>query len=329
MQYRKLGRSDLQVSAISLGCWALAGDAVWGAQDEHDAVAAINAAMDCGINLFDTAEAYGDGRSEELVGRTLAGRRHEVLIGTKVLPTHQRPEDLRASCEASLRRLQTDYVDIYYLHWPNWQLPVAETVGTLQQLQQEGKVRVVGVSNYGRRDLTELLAAGRPEVNQLCYSLLWRAIEDEIVPTCVENEVGIACYSPLAQGLLTGKFASADQVPDGRARTRHFRGTRPQARHGEAGAEAETFAAIARIRTLCEEAGVPMAQAAVAWLLARPGVAMVIAGGRSEAQVRANAAAADLHLPSELMTALTAATDELKAKLGPNPDMWQAQSRIR
>ncbi|MGQ9682887.1 MAG: aldo/keto reductase [Anaerolineae bacterium] len=329
MQYRKLGRSDLQVSVISLGCWALAGDAVWGPQDERDAAAAIHAALDCGINLFDTTEAYGEGRSEELLGRALAGRRQQVLIGTKVLPNHQRPQDLRAACEASLRRLQTDYVDIYYLHWPNWDLPIAETLGALQRLQQEGKVRVVGVSNYGRRDLTDLLAAGRAEVDQLCYSLLWRAIEDEIIPCCLEHGVGIACYSPLAQGLLTGKFASADEVPDGRARTRHFRGTRPQARHGETGAEAETFAAITRIRTLCEEAGVPMAQAAVAWLLAQPGVATVIAGGRSEVQVRANAAAADLHLPDELLAALTTATEELKAKLGPNPDMWQAESRIR
>jgi len=329
MQYRKMGRSDLMVSAIAMGCWAIAGDAFWGPQDEAEAIAALQAAFEAGINFFDTAEGYGDGRSEELVGKALGSVRQQAIIATKVLPNHLRAEDVRAHCEASLRRLGTDYIDVYYIHWPNWSIPFAETMEAMTRLQEEGKIRYVGCSNFGRRDLTDLLKVARVEINQLPYSLLWRAIEYEILPTCLENGVSVACYSPLMQGLLTGKFSSADEVPAGRARTRHFASSRPLTRHGEPGAEAETFEALARIRQICQDAGLPMAQVAMAWLLAQPGVATVIAGALTPAQARDNAAAGSLELPQEIVQALTQATEALKARLGPNPDMWQAEPRIR
>lgn len=329
MQYRKLGHSDLEISAVSMGCWALAGDWVWGPQDEGEAIRAIHAALECGINCFDTAEGYGDGRSEELLGRALAGMRERAVIASKVLPSHLRPADLRASCEASLRRLGTDYLDIYYLHWPNPEVPIAETLGALEGLRDEGKVRVAGCSNYGRRDLADLLQQGRVEVNQLCYSLLWRGIEREILPICLARGIGVTCYSPLAQGLLTGKFRSADEVPAGRARTRHFSASRPQARHGEPGAEVETFETLEAIRRICAGARLPMAQVALAWLLRQEGVASVICGARSPEQVRTNVAAASLQLSAELAAELTLATDGLKARFGANVDMWQSEERSR
>jgi myo-inositol catabolism protein IolS len=174
-----------------------------------------------------------------------------------------------------------DTIDVYYIHWPNWDIPIADTLGEMQRLKDEGKIRFVGCSNFGPRDLTELLAIDHVEINQLAYNLLFRAIEYEIVPLCVEHRVSIAPYSPLQHGILTGKFATLADIPDERARTRHFAAThRTMVRHGGSGAEAETAAALATVRKICDDAGLPMAQVALAWLLKQPGVATVIAGAR-------------------------------------------------
>jgi aryl-alcohol dehydrogenase-like predicted oxidoreductase len=312
-----------------MGCWAIVDEGTWGPQDESTAIAAIQAALDAGITFFDTAEGYGDGRSEELLARALAGRRREAVIATKASAAHHRPADLKAACERSLRRLQSDRIDLYLLHWPSREVPFAETWRAMEDLQRDGKVRVVGVSNFATGDLADLLAVGRPEANQLPYSLLWRAIEHEVLPACLNEGISVTCYSPLAQGLLTGKFRTADEVPSGRARTRHFAGGRPEARHRERGAESETFAALGRIRTVAEELGWPMAHVALAWLLAQPGVTSVIAGARSPAQVRENARAGDRRLPDAVVKALSEATEELKEKFGANPDLWQTESRMR
>jgi aryl-alcohol dehydrogenase-like predicted oxidoreductase len=314
-----------------MGCWAIAGDRLWGAQDEVEAIAALHKEVDVGINFFDSAEGYGAGRSEELIGKAFKGAlREKVLVATKVSPAHLRPADLRASCEASLRALEMDVIDIYYLHWPNWDIPLADTMGEMARLKAEGKIRAVGCSNFGPRDLADILAYDAIPINQLAYSLLFRAIEYEIAPLCVERQVGIACYSPLLHGILTGKFATLTDIPNERARTRHFSSAaRPMTRHTGPGAEAETAAALAAIRRLCDDAGLPMAQVALAWTLHQPGVASVIAGARNPTQVQANAAAAALALPDDLLAALDAATAPLKLKLGPNPDMWEDDDKSR
>lgn len=329
MRTRKLGTSDLEVPVICFGCWAIAGDSVWGPQDERDAIDAIRLAVDLGMNFFDTAEGYGAGESEALLGRGLKGIRERAIIASKASPGHHEPAKLRAACEESLRRLRTDYLDLYQLHWPSREVPFADTWGAMEELIAEGKVRAGGVSNWGPRDLDELLQAGRPASNQVSYSLLFRAIEYEILPRCIEEQIGILCYMPLMQGLLAGKFANADEVPPGRARTRHFSGDRPQARHGEPGAEEETFAAVRAIREIADGLGAPMAQVAIAWVLAQPGVTSAITGIRNPEQARANAAAAELELPPDVLEALDRITEPLKRLLGPNADMWQSDSRIR
>lgn len=331
MEYRKLGQSNLEISAITMGCWAIAGDQIWGPQDEAVAISALHAAVDAGINFFDSAEGYGAGRSEELIGKAFRSLRDRVVIATKVSQGNLRPQDLRRACEESLRNLGMETIDVYYIHWPNWDIPLEETLGEMQRLKEEGKIRFVGCSNFGKRDLDEVFEISRVEINQLPYSLLFRAIEYDIVPACVENEVGIAAYSPLLHGILTGKFATLGDIPDGRARTRHFSSERPMVRHGEAGAEPELAEALAQIRRICDEAGLPMASVALAWLLKQPGVATVIAGARNPEQVRTNAEAAALELAPDIVAALTAATEPLKVKLGSNADMWQneANSRIR
>ena len=144
MQYRALGkRGDIQVSPIALGCWPFAGGNVWGEQDDTESIAAVHAALDEGINFIDTAEGYG--RSEEVLGRGLKGRRHEAVVATKVSEGNLRADDVITACERSLRTLQTDYIDLYQIHWPNWEVPLAETVGALDSLQTDGKIRAYGV----------------------------------------------------------------------------------------------------------------------------------------------------------------------------------------
>lgn len=328
MKYRKLGKTNILVSQVCMGCWAIGGDKVWGPQADFDSIRTIHTAIDEGINFFDTAEIYAEGRSEEVLGKALSGRRKDVVISTKVSPEHLSRQRLIRACEASLRRLRTDYIDLYHIHYPNPKVPISETLETLEKLKDEGKIRAIGVSNFGRKNLQELLTYGQIEVNQLPYNLLWRAIEYEILPFCRENEIGITCYSSLAQGLLTGKFFSPEEVPEGRARTRHFSGQRPLARHGEEGAESETFAAIESIRNLSKNVDIPMTNLAIDWLLAQEGVISVIAGARNPEQIRQNVHTTDVELSSSIILELTNVTEKLKEKLGPNPDMYQSKSRI-
>lgn len=327
---RTLGRTDIRVSPVAMGCWAIVGDSTWGTQDETDAINALKAAHDCGINHFDTAEGYGAGYSEELVGKALRDVRDQIVIASKVSPNHAGTwDDLQKACDASLRYLQTDVIDVYYLHWPNRDVPTDEIIANFARLRDAGKIRAFAVSNFGKGDLTDLLTCGRPEVNQLPYNLLFRAIEDEILPVCRQHEISVNAYSPIAQGLLTGKFSSPDAVPEGRARTRHFASTRPQARHTEAGCEAETFAAISAVADIAAELGRPMAEVALAWLLQKPGIASVLVGIRNPEQARANAQAMQIELTPDTLARLAAATSQVKARLGPNPDMWQTNSRYR
>jgi aryl-alcohol dehydrogenase-like predicted oxidoreductase len=328
MEHRKLGRTDVVVSTICLGCWALIGGGTWGPQDRRDSVEAIRAAADAGITFFDTAPAYGDGESESLVGEALGKRIDEMVVATKVSRGELAPDDLRASCERSLKLLGAERIDLLQIHWPNPDVPLADTLDAMQRLRDEGKIGLIGVSNFGPDYLADAMDLARVESNQVSYSLLWRPIEHEIRPMCVDAGMSVLPYSPLCQGLLTGKFRSAEEVPDGRARSRLFSKDRPESRHQEPGAEAETFRAIDRIRAICREAGVAMNHAALAWLLRRPGVPSVIAGARNPEQARSNAAAGDVTLSDDVLRALTEATAPVKAKVGANADMWQTDSRM-
>ncbi len=332
MQYRKLGNTDIDVSTVCFGCWAIIGGFNWGPQDKQDSLAALQAAYDCGITFFDTAEGYGAGASEQLVAEALGAHRDELVIASKVSPSHFESAALREACDRSLKNLNTDRIDLYQLHWPKHDLPVEETIAVLDELKAAGKIREYGVSNFGVQDMGEVCAKGLAVAsNQLAYNLLFRALEFGVQPLCVEHGVSILCYSSIMQGLLTGKFATVDSVPLDRARTRHFSGERRDARHGESGQEELTFAAVDRIREIADEAAIPMVDLALAWLLTRPAVTSVIVSGRNPDQTQQNAAAADVVLCDETIAHLDEATDALKQALGPNVDMWQggAKSRTR
>lgn len=329
MDYRRLGNTDILVSEMALGCWPFGDRDYWGPQSEADSVATVHAALDAGITFFDTAEGYGDGESERVLGRALAGRRDKAVIATKVSRQNLAPADVAAACDRSLRALGTDWIDLYQIHWPNHDIPLAETVGALTRLKEAGKIRAIGVSNFAVRDLTDMLALSECVTDQLPYSLLWRVIEREVQPLCVARGVGIICYSPLAQGLLTGRYRHADEVPDGIAQSRWYAGTRPATHHDEPGVEAEVFEAVAALRALAEEAGMPMAILALAWLRARPGVTSYLVGARRPEELAWNLPAAGTTLPADLAARLTAATETVKERLGTNPDMWLSPGRMR
>ena len=334
METRTLNPSGIQLPILGLGCWSFGGQEgdYWGPHDDRDAAEVVAMAFDHGANYFDTAEGYNDGRSEAALGRALAGRRNEAIIGTKISPDNTAPATLRQHCEASLRRLETDTIDIYMVHWPITDYPVADAFATLADLRAEGKIRAIGVSNFGPTQLQEAIATGVPlEVNQLGYSLLDRAIEFEILPACQRYGIGVAAYMPLMQGLLTGRWRSADEIPQVRRRTRHFSSDRPGARHGEPGAEAEVFAALRDIAQIAETQGVPMPDLALAWVAAQPGVTTVIVGTRTPAQLRESLRGIGRTLSPEISAELGRLTESVKVKLGANADLWRsgADTRIR
>jgi len=330
IKYIPLGSSSIQISNMAFGCWAIVGGFNWGPQDKKDSIEALSAAFDLGITLYDTAEAYGDGQSEQLIAKVFAGKRDKIVISSKVLPEHYSPKELLKACERSLKNLKTDWIDLYQLHWPNRDYPIEETLSILDKIKQQGKIREYGVSNFGVKNLQECLNAGYFICsNQLSYNLLFRAIEYEIKPFCLNNNIGILCYSPLMQGLLTGKFKTDSEVSDDRARTRHFSGRRSQARHGEKGWEKETFRTLSQIRQIAEKMGESMANISLAWLKAQPGVNSLLMSGRNAHQVKHNVQAINLNLSEEIIQKLNQVSEPLKQILGKNADMWQGEKDSR
>jgi aryl-alcohol dehydrogenase-like predicted oxidoreductase len=331
MEKRPLGRSGIRVSSVALGCMSLCATQTYPEIPVAQAIATVDAALDAGINFFDNAPMYGDGEAERRLGAALArdGKRKRAIIGTKISSETLSAAEVTRESEASLRRLQTDYIDLYQIHWPRRVVPLDETLRAMEDLVKCGKVCAIGVCNFGPLDLAEALEKRRVETNQLAYSLLARGVEFDVQPMCVERGIGLLCYSPLAQGLLTGRYQSADDVPDERARTRHFAGTRPQARHGQLGCEAETFRAIRAVRSISDELGVAIADVALAWLLQQPAVSSVLAGASRPEQVLENVRAASIRLDPVTTAKLQEATAPLKQQLGSNCDPWQAAGRIR
>lgn len=312
MQFRKLGKTDIEVSVIGMGCWAFGSGGPWGEQDEADSIQAVHAGIDAGITFFDSAEGYGGGVSEEVLGKALQGKRDQVIVATKASGRHHAPDELPGACEASLKRLDTDYIDLYQLHWPCRGVPFADTYAALEKLRDAGKIRAIGVSNFGIEDLKEISQSGRVEVDQVPWSLVWRGIEFGITDACREKDISILCYSPLAQGLLTGKYRTKTDVPPERMRPRYY---------SEEIVDT-TFNAVNAMRKLCAEEDLSMTHAAIAWLAAQDTVGAVLVGARNGQQAAANAQAGDVILNRDLIEQLDELMQPVKEKVGANPDMW-------
>lgn len=325
----RLADLPLPISKFSLGAWAFAGGAMWGDQDEQKSIDTIHAAIDAGVTMIDTAPGYGGGVSEEIVGRATKDRRDQVLIANKVSAAPLNYETTIQCCEKGLQRLQTDHVDLLQIHWRRDDTVLDEVVAAMEKLRDDGKVLALGVCNFGPKSLQDLHEHGSGWItNQLAYNLLWRANEFEITDACAKHDMGILCYSPIQQGLLTGRFANASEVPDSRKRTRHFSGDSAMSRHGDGGNETLTFATINRIRKIAADLGESMADLSLAWLLHQRQVSSVIFGARTPEQVASNVKAENLKLDEATLTALDEATSELKTALGPNADLWNSETRI-
>jgi aryl-alcohol dehydrogenase-like predicted oxidoreductase len=338
---RPCGQSGLQLPPIGLGTWAFGGGSYWGRQDQRDVDEVVGRALDNGITYFDTAEMYNAGASESSLGMALRGKRERAVIGSKVSPSHTRPATLRAHCEASLRRLGTDYIDLYMVHWPihtdsirhftddpdliAHPPSVEQAFLTLAALQAEGKIRYIGVSNFGVRQMQEVLDLGVCiAVDELPYNLLMRGIEAEIAPFCRSRGIGVIGYMTLMQGVLAGDFTSFDALPAVRARTRHFSSTRAGSRHGEPGFEVQTWRALQAVRQIASDIHESLADVAIAWALHNRDISCVLAGCRTLAQLEENIRAIHTPLTGETVARLNAATEELLHLLGPNPDYYQS-----
>lgn len=321
MNMRELGTSGIQISGMALGTWAYSGATVWGKSDDQAAIETIHSALDHGINLIDTADRYGKGNSELVVGRALEGRRSEAVLATKVYTDCLHYDDVIACCEASLKRLRTDYIDLYQIHWPNPDIPVEETFGAFEDLKKAGKIRLASVCNAGVKCI-ESLAGQEVVLNQLPYSLIWRIAEKQIIPASEKAGIPVCAYSPLAQGLLTGKFRRIEDVPVGRRETRFYKSTWTPCRHTENGFEDEVFAFIDVLMDFCRKNGFAPAEVAMSFLKRRACVKTILVGARSVKQLEQNIASYERIIPDDAMDEIEAASDGLKAIMGENADMW-------
>lgn len=325
MRTRELGQSGLTIPVVTFGAWAIGGWH-WGGTDDELAVRAIRAGLDCGLRAIDTAPIYGFGHSETVLGRALQGRREEALVLTKVglrwddergerafaaqgpqgrrvtVRRNLRPDSVRTEVERSLARLKTDVVDLVQVHWPDRTTPLADTLGALSELQREGKLRAIGVSNFSLAELDEAqrLLEGRLASHQPQFSLVARRAEQDVLPWSAEHGVASLVYSPLEQGLLTGKVDASRTFPqdDGRNKRATFA---PDNRERVNRALAEAVAPVA------EAHDATWAQVVLAWTIQQIGVTSAIVGARRPEQARENAAAGDLVLtPPELARIRTA-----------------------
>ena len=333
MEYTELGATGIEISRLALGCWAFGGDRFWGPQDDKESIDTVSAALDCGINFIDTAEVYGaGGRAEIVLGKALAGRREQAIIATKVFGRNLAAGKVATACEESLSRLGTDYVDLYYIHWPNPDIPLEETAGEMERLVETGKVRCLGISNFGPFFLNALNATGKIglfAVNQLPYNLLWRAIEYEVLPRTVDKGMGIVAYSSLAQGLLTGMYSAVEEVPDYLKVTRFYDAKHVDAEHGELGCEAEVFAAISALKTVAEREGTRLPELALSWVLAKEEVTSVLSGARTPQEIIQNARTVETTVTAQVVEEIASLTEDVKAKIGTNPDMWVGGDQSR
>ena len=288
---------------IGYGAWEAGGEA-WGPNESESAVIeAIQAGLDAGIDWSDTAEVYGDGVSERLVGKAIRGRRDEVVVASKVAPRPEgsgfRPEEVRKACEGSLERLGIDRIDVYQLHWPDEEgTPVEETWGAMTALQDEGKVGAIGVSNFDREEIERCLAIRHVDSLQPEFSMLNRE-HAELIGWCGEQGVGVVSYGPLAFGLLTGAVTADTRFPPG-----DWRGQKQS--DGPFADLAGSLQVVDRLRPVAERVRCSLAQLALAWNVHRPGVTAAIAGSRNPAHIRTNADAGDIELDEATLAELDA-----------------------
>jgi aryl-alcohol dehydrogenase-like predicted oxidoreductase len=322
MKTTTLGRSGLHVSRIAFGTWQLGGD--WGHFDEDAAVTAIRRARELGVNFFDTAQAYGFGASEQILGRALRAEltreRDELVIATKgglrqtdsALVRDASPEWLRRGVDASLTALGIDHIDLYQVHWPDPAVPTAETAGALGDLITEGKIGHAGVSNYNAAQMAEFSATLPVQTLQPPYHLFRREIEDDVVPYCRRRNIGVLVYGPLAHGLLTGMLSAhtAFAGDDWRSKSPVFAGDTYR----------RNLAAVRALEQFAADRGITISQLAIAWTLANPAVHVAIVGTRHASHVDDSLGAAEVSLSDTDLAEIDTIVASATPVAGPSPE---------
>ena len=293
MTRRPLGKSGLAVTPIALGTWAMGGHvASWGHVDDNESIAAIQKAEDLDINLIDTAPIYGNGHAEEIVGKALRGRRDRWVVATKcgLLPGADADalprrclsfDSIIRECDQSLRRLGIECIDVYQCHWPDPETPIRETMEAMTSLLDRGKIRAIGLSNFGCERMAAAREFGSVDVAQISFSMLHRRAASDLWPYCVEHEMGALAHGPLCKGLLTGKFREDSRFTDVRASDREFIGPR----------FLSNLQKVTRLNTIAQGHDKSVAQLALNWAVHQPGVTAVIVGAKRPSQVAENAGA--------------------------------------
>ncbi len=331
MRTRPLGQSGIEASVVAFGAWAIGGWR-WGGADEAQAIRAVHAAIDAGITLFDTAPVYGFGLSDSILGQALQGRRDKVVLATKCglicdptkgtrhfttnalnfdddaiiqVNRHCGGESIKREVEASLRRLKTDHLDLLQTHWQDTITPFAETMQAMMDLRKEGKIRAIGVSNATSGQMSEYWKVGPLDSDQERYSMLSREIENDQLPYCLSKGMAVLAYSPLAQGLLTGRLTAGRQFALGDLR-------RNNPKFGDQ-VRGNVAAMLARFEPIRVQRGITMTQLVIAWTLQQPGLTHALCGARTPEQAIENAGAGDVMLTAEELKVMTAAIDAYHA----------------
>jgi aryl-alcohol dehydrogenase-like predicted oxidoreductase len=312
MKYRHLGNSNLKVSAVGLGTWAYGND-TFGKVDDQQSIKAIRAAVDSGINLIDTAPAYGDGHAEKVVGKAIEGIRDKVVIASKC-GTHRdgakyvrdlSAQRIRKEIEDSLRRLNIEQIDLYQIHWPDPDTPLEESVEELLKLKREGKFKYLAVCNFGVELMKEISEMTDIISLQPQYSLLKRDIENKIMPYLLDNDLGTLSYGTLGGGILSGKYEARPQFDDEKDNRAGFypffkKENWPQ-----------TQSLIILLKEIAEKHNQTPAQIAINWSINRPGITTALVGAKNEKQARENAAASNFELSEEEMNVLTKKSEKV------------------
>ncbi|MDV7697760.1 aldo/keto reductase [Chryseobacterium soli] len=327
MEYRTLGNTNLEVSVITHGAFAIGGN-MWGGNEKQDSINSIHASLDHGVTSIDTAPFYGFGLSEEMIGEAIKGRdRSKIQILTKFglvwdgsnqgkgefffdaeengqkIPVYKYAsrQSIIKEVEESLQRLGTDYIDLLQIHWPDGTTPISETMEAMELLIQQGKIRAAGVSNYSIEQMQEANKTLKIASNQVSYSMLNRAIEQDLVPYSLENNSGIIVYSPMERGLLTGKYFKETQLKDNDHRNGYFSQFNVQ--------KVKTF--LEKIEPIAQEKGATLSQLVLRWTTLQPAITVVLAGARNAQQAIENAKAMSFDLSGEEMNLINTALKEI------------------
>jgi len=297
------GRPLADQPTLALGCWSFGG-AQWAGQEDADSRAAMGAALEHGVTHFDTATDYGGGRSEKVVGEFARGRRDRLYLASKFNCSKEpTPEQAVAAVDKSLERLGTEFIDLYYLHWPKSGIDIRPAIEGLDRARGQGKIGAVGVSNFSVDQLESVGAVARIDALQICYNLFWRFADRDVLPYCRDQGIDVVTYSSLAQGVLTGKFPENPEFDEGDVRNHTV--------HFEDAVWPHVYAGVERLRPIAEAADRPIAHLAIQWAAAQPGVSSVLVGARNAEQMTRNAQAMANPVGEDVLAAVSAVGDDV------------------